>query len=40
MMEVLKINVRLMQQKYFENADKLGKLLAWQIKEKRKKAIK
>lgn len=39
MMEEVNQNIKYKQQKYFENADRPGKLLAWQLKERRKKAI-
>lgn len=39
LMEEVNRNIKFMQQKYFESADKPRKLLAWQLKERRKKVI-
>lgn len=39
MMEEVNRNIRYMKQRYFEQADRPGKLLAWQIKKRRKKTV-
>lgn len=39
MMEEINRNIKYMKQRYFEQADRLGKLMAWQIKERRKRTI-
>lgn len=38
-MEEINKKIKFMKQRYFEQADKPGKLLGWQIKERRKKTI-
>lgn len=38
-MEEIKRNIKYMKERYFEQAERPGKLLAWQIKERREKTV-